>query len=513
MGHARIVLSGMCPRLQGLQWETDTLLRIGRQGNVDIRLDDPTVSRAHAEILTTGSRWLVRDLAHHDHYPTLLNGTRVGTGGCALQLHDLVQCGALVFQVTRLEVASRPIVPQVAPQPPAVSDAVRTTGSFVRIQAATQHTWDQAVEAVAHGAAADPRRDQHLLTLLRAGHHLSHLASLDDLVRSVLEDAVGALKCQRGSILLEDPVIGELRLRQVLAPELPVQRCYSRTLAERCFRQGESLLCRDASAEADLALAGSVRRGAMATLICALLRSPRKRIGVLQIDRGPGQDPFDQHDFHLADAIGATVAVGIESAQLVEQQREQFIQTVTSLARTVEVRDPYTYGHARRVTDYALLLAEELHVGTAERHQIQVGGPLHDIGKIGVEDAVLRKPGRLSDSEFEQMRQHPALGAAILESVTSLGPMLAIVRHHHERWDGSGYPDRLARDRIDPTARIVAVADAFDAMTSNRPYRTSMPAERAFTELHDKAGTHFDPECVRGFLRIRAYIEAMLRQK
>src|SRR5206468_1150902 len=298
------------------------------------------------------------------------------------------------------------------------------------------------------------------------------------------------------------------------APPLPVntQRCYSRTMAERCFEQGMSLLCSDVSAEADLRSAQSISTGTMCSLICALLRSPRKRLGVLHLDRGPTQMPFDEDDFYLADAIAASVAIGIESAQLVEEQREQFAQTVASLARAVEVRDYYTGNHTKRVTDYSVLLADELRVTPAERYNIQIGTPLHDIGKIGVDDAILRKPDRLTPAEFEQMKLHTVKGAAILESINALHAIIPIVRSHHERWDGQGYPDRLAGEAIPRLARIVCVADAFDAMTSDRPYRAGMPADAGFAEVQKQSGKQFDPECAAAFLEIRERIrEAMPR--
>jgi putative nucleotidyltransferase with HDIG domain len=296
---------------------------------------------------------------------------------------------------------------------------------------------------------------------------------------------------------------------------LPAQtrRCYSRTLTERSFARGESLLCRDVSGDEDLQAARSVRHGGMASIICALLRSPRKRLGVMQLDRGPFQEPFDESSFYLADAIAASVSMGIESAQLVEQQRVQFVQTVTSLARAVEFRDQYTGDHTHRVTDYSLLLAEELHLPANERYQLQIGTPLHDIGKIAIDDAILRKRGPLTQDEFDIMKQHTIKGAAILESINNLNPMIPIVRHHHERWDGTGYPDRLSHERIALTARIVAVADAFDAMTSERPYRKALSSEEAFLELQRQAGKHFDPGCVQAFLRTRGKIERMLMLK
>src|SRR5205823_3040316 len=145
--------------------------------------------------------------------------------------------------------------------------------------------------------------------------------------------------------------------------------------------------------------------------------------------------------------------------------------------------------------------------------QLQIGTPLHDIGKIGIEDAILRKPGQLTSDEFEHMKLHTVKGAAILEAVPAPKSVIPIARHHHERWDGSGYPDRLAQDCISLVARIVAVADAFDAMTSDRPYRQALPLEHAFAELLTKAGTHFDPACVQAFLALRPQVEAVHGQR
>src|SRR5207244_3311211 len=184
----------------------------------------------------------------------------------------------------------------------------------------------------------------------------------------------------------------------------------SKTLVERCFRMGESILCDDVNADESLVLARSIRHGAMASVICALLRTPRNRIGILHLDRGFLDDPFTENELYYADAIAASVAVGIETAQLIEQQREQFIQTVTTLARAVECRDQYTGDHTKRVTDYSLLLAEELKLSPNEKYQIQIGTPLHDIGKIGIDDAVLRKPGKLTTGEFEHMKTHTVKG-------------------------------------------------------------------------------------------------------
>jgi HD-GYP domain-containing protein (c-di-GMP phosphodiesterase class II) len=509
MTSPRIVLAGVSPSLQGLKWESDSCLKIGRHQCADVVLHDRSVVREHAEILYKNTRWIVRDLARNERNPTLLNGRAIGSVDCPLQREDVLQCGNLSLQVTLLD---EPVCKAPQTMPLAPRTHIKTSGSFVRVEAATKRSWDEALQVMSQQGQVSHDNDNQLLTLLRTGHHLRHIASLEDLLQSVLADAVAALRVQRGSILLVHPQTGELQLRTNLAPNLASHqhRCYSHTMAERCFLEGESLLCTDVNAEADLLSARSARVGTMSSLICALLRSPRKRLGVLHLDRGPTQMPFDDQDFHLADAIAANMAVSIESAQLVEEQRDQFAQTVSSLARTVEVRDYSTSNRTRRVTDYALLLADELHVLPAERYHLQIGTPLHDIGKIGIDDAVLRKPDRLTTAEFEHMKLHTIKGAAILESINALSPMIPIVRHHHERWDGAGYPDRLHGEQIARTARIVAVADAFDAMTSDRPYRRALTAEQAFAELIAKAGTHFDPACVQAFVRMRPYVVQLL---
>ena len=153
-----------------------------------------------------------------------------------------------------------------------------------------------------------------------------------------------------------------------------------------------------------------------------------------------------------------------------------------------------------------MLLARQLELPARDIELIRIGTPLHDIGKIGIGDDILQKPGRLTPEEFEVMKTHTIKGAAIISTIPDLHAVLPIVRNHHERWDGSGYPDRLAGDQIPLLARIVAVADAFDAMTSNRPYREGMPPEAGFAEVEKQSGQQFDPQFAAAFLEIRGRI-------
>lgn len=192
---------------------------------------------------------------------------------------------------------------------------------------------------------------------------------------------------------------------------------------------------------------------------------------------------------------------------------ETLVQMVTGLAKAIGFRDGETGKHVQRVADYAVMLAQELHLSPGDCQCLQIGAPLHDIGKIGISDAILGKPGSLSPDEWQIVKSHALRGVAILEAIPQFGPILAIIRSHHERWNGEGYPDGLSGEQIPMLARIVAVADAFDAMTSNRPYRQALDPADAFAELERKAGIDFDPACVQAFLALRPRIEKVFAQR
>ena len=200
----------------------------------------------------------------------------------------------------------------------------------------------------------------------------------------------------------------------------------------------------------------------------------------------------DRDHFDVLVSFAQNVHARIKLATRLEAH---YTETIEALVSALEARDPYTQEHAGRIRETTMALAVALQVPLEERRAVRLGAILHDVGKIGVSDTILRKPGPLSEREWIVMRAHPVIGEHMLSGIDFLAPALPVVRHHHERWDGRGYPDGLSRDAIPIGARIVAVCDAFDAMTSDRPYRPGMAIADACEELRAGAGQQFDPDC------------------
>lgn len=190
------------------------------------------------------------------------------------------------------------------------------------------------------------------------------------------------------------------------------------------------------------------------------------------------------------------------SFKLYIEMRNLYLSTIQALNKTVEAKDPYTSGHANRVEKFAVELAEAYHLPFESVQNIKTASILHDIGKIGINDSILNKATRLSQEEFHEIMRHPSIGADIISKVDFLKDITTIVKHHHERFDGKGYPDGLHGDEIPIEAAILTIADSFDAMTSDRPYRKALTQEEAFEELKRNAGTQFHPQLVETFISI-----------
>ncbi|MGH2519954.1 MAG: HD-GYP domain-containing protein, partial [Chloroflexota bacterium] len=194
-------------------------------------------------------------------------------------------------------------------------------------------------------------------------------------------------------------------------------------------------------------------------------------------------------------------AAHAQAVNLTHQLDKAYLETISAIAKSIEARDYYTGGHVERVRRYGLELAEDVGLEAGRLRELEFGAILHDVGKIGVPDAILTKAGPLDANEWQVMQQHPEIGRRVLEGIGFLARPLDVVLHHHERWDGHGYPQGLVGDGIPLVARIVAVVDAFDAMTSDRPYRQGLPREVALGEIRKGQGAQFDPDLAEAFLK------------
>ncbi|MGZ3694366.1 MAG: HD domain-containing phosphohydrolase [Bdellovibrionota bacterium] len=236
------------------------------------------------------------------------------------------------------------------------------------------------------------------------------------------------------------------------------------------------------------------------SMVCVPVEAKGKLLGVLQALNKFNGD-FEESDKRLLETLSNQVAIAVENALLYENLKTQFQETVTAMAMSIEAKDRYTGGHTKRVALFSVLIAKHMGLSKEEIYEVQLSATLHDIGKIGIDDKVLKKPAALDKEEWEHMKQHPELGYRILCDVSSMKTITDGMRFHHERPDGLGYPLGLKGEEIPMVARIISVADTFDAMTSNRPYRKGLEYEVAFEEIVKYRGTQFDEKVVDGFVR------------
>lgn len=237
-------------------------------------------------------------------------------------------------------------------------------------------------------------------------------------------------------------------------------------------------------------------------IISIPFRIRQELFGVLLISDKIGNKSFTQEDKFLLSFLAERTAQNIENMALYDSLKENLFATLGALVSAIEARDPCTRQHSQRVTQIALDIAKELDRSFYDCRRLESSGPIHDIGKIGIDDQVLKKKGPLSEEEFEKIKTHPLIGVNIVSSLGLDDEELAVIRNHHERWDGNGYPDGLRGEQIPLLARILSVADAFDAMNSDRAYRKALPFDQCLEELAKNRGTQFDPEIIDTALNV-----------
>lgn len=360
---------------------------------------------------------------------------------------------------------------------------------------------NDVVEA-ARSADHAPRPERGITDLMHDLQPMQEATDLPDLFAGLARSLVATLHADAALVSLYEPETGILR--DIAASVVPPARLNS--LAEeykiddypatkRVLETGRSMevSLSDTDAEpSELALLGDL---GFARMLMTRFSVDGNVAGTIEVYRTEDR-PFRSDDPKQLDILASFAANAYSRIQLAARLEEHYTETIEALVSALEARDPYTEAHAGRIRDTAVALSVAMKIPIEQRRAIRLGSILHDVGKIGISDSILLKPGALTDEEWAIMKTHPEIGERMLLSIDFLEPALPIVRHHHERWDGTGYPDRLAGVDIPIGARIVAVCDSFDAMTSDRPYRPAMSIEDACEELRRGTGTQFDPECV-----------------
>lgn len=235
------------------------------------------------------------------------------------------------------------------------------------------------------------------------------------------------------------------------------------------------------------------------SVMIAPLSNLERTIGAVIMVFEEDKDFIRQKTLRLLHILVGFFSLSLENAYLLNDLKSAYFYTVKAVANSIEARDPYTKGHSERVAQFAKAIAEELDWDKNEIELIDWGGMLHDVGKIGIYDFILQKRGKLTDAEYENIKLHPLIGTQIVKDISFLEPVVPYILEHHERFDGKGYPRGVAGENISIKGRLIAVADSFDAMTTDRPYRKALKAEDALKEIMKNRGTQFDSEVVRAF--------------
>ncbi len=354
--------------------------------------------------------------------------------------------------------------------------------------------------------AAENIRLREALSLYKVSEAIAASLSLEEVVHTVRDAAINDVGADVAIVLFDD---GEGQFHERanvrnpafkpdgVTDDEPLAEVEAKALVEY-FREEQALTMHG------VRILPFLRRVAPqvepVSMTCVQLRTRQRSIGfliALSFSRGKR---FDEGQRKLLSLVGSRAAVAIENARLYEDLKGTFNQTIQGLARAIDKMDRYTAGHSDRVAAYALLLAQRLGLAPDTLEIVRQAALMHDIGKIGCV-MNLNKPGKLSQEEYEIFKKHPGFGREILEPIKFLHPLVPGVHLHHERWDGRGYPLGLKGGMIPLIARIISVADTYDAMTSDRSYRKALPHEVASGEIERCSGTQFDPECAHGFLK------------
>jgi len=345
-----------------------------------------------------------------------------------------------------------------------------------------------------------------IFAIYKFANQLNSMDSLEDVVNSVVNFVADFMFSKRVSIMLLDEkgeylsIKGAIGLEEEIVRKTRIRR--GEAIAGKILETGKAIRVDDiGSMKAESDRYSQYRSFMSFPLMQAPLKATNHSLGIINVTNRFGDQPYAEEDLENLDFIADTASVAINNQLKSIEIERSYFRTMKALARAVEEKDRYTRGHSERVKTYAVEIARRLGLASEITSAIEYACVLHDIGKIGIPDAIIHKDQDLTDEEYTQIKEHPAKGENIIRVIPFLEPARPFIRHHHERFDGTGYPDGIKEREIELGARIIAIADTYDAMTTERPYRGPLPKDHVIAVLKEQKGKQFDPELVDIFVQ------------
>ena len=471
-------------------------IALGRLQGCELLINDEAASRRHCTITAAEETCLVTDLQSANG--TFVNGQRIATA--AVRPGDRIRLGSTVIQM--FDCGQNATVVRAG-------HSAHDTAPLRIVDSRSLTLVKRAVDPTApEFLSGDKRKDaaqllelakRYLTTLNKVSDLLSRAVSVEALFDSILAALLDVSGGDRAAILMHNKETGIVDMVAVRTRDARQAGAVtlSRTVVNDVLERGISAFTDDALADGRYVAGGSVVRHKIRSVMCAPMRTTDEILGVLYVDSQVA-NTFDSSSLDLLAAIGNQAGIAMHRTRLIADVERLSLDVMKAIASTIDAKDAYTHKHSERVATLGVKIARHLGFDADSCKVVELSGLLHDVGKIGVSDAILQKPGKLTEEEFRQMREHPLHGARILSHIQSqrIASLLPGVKYHHERWDGQGYPEGLKGEEIPLLGRVLGVADFLDAVTSDRSYRKGLPAEVAMQMLKQLEGQAFDPVVV-----------------
>jgi HD-GYP domain-containing protein (c-di-GMP phosphodiesterase class II) len=482
---------------------TGQTITLGRLKGCDVVVDDEAASRRHCTITAREDVCVVTDLQSANG--TFLNERRIATS--ELAKGDKIRIGSTVIEMMGTDLAEIP--------------GFHSTTSLSLVEARSNTLVQRAVDPTKLEFLSQvyKRKDEnellisaqkYLTTLHKVSDILSRASSVEALFDSILSAILEVSGGDRAAILMRPAgatgnEVDMVAVRTRDEGKAPGQVMLSRTVVSDVIEKGISAFTDDALADERYVGGESIVRQKIRSVMCAPMRTTEAILGVLYVDSLKAKE-FSEAELELLAAVGNQAGIAMHRARLMAEVERLFLDVMKAIASIIDAKDGYTHKHSERVAAFGVRLAQQLGFDADSRAVVELSGLLHDVGKIGVPDAILNKPGKLTEAEFSEMRMHPLHGARILSNIQSQKVVNLIpgVKYHHERWDGKGYPEGLKGEEIPLLGRLLGVADFLDALTSDRSYRKGLTLEEALAMVVDLEGKAFDPVVVKAAVDLHA---------